>query len=105
MFAATTAPRLAVPSALKTPLMVDEPVTASAEVVAPVACKLSSVVRPVFDTEKSVVVAEAVEEPIANKVVLVSPLLAWIANLLNGEVVATPMLPVERMRRRSLLVL
>lgn len=40
----------------------------------PVVSKLASVTRPVFDIEKSVVVAEAVELAIAKSVVFVSPL-------------------------------
>ena len=36
----------------------------------------ASVVEPMFDTEKSVDVAEAVDEPMAKRVVLVEPLLA-----------------------------
>ncbi len=57
------------------------------------------VVRPVFETEKSVVVAVAVEEPIAKSVVAVSPLLAEMENLANGELVPTPRKPeVGRVR-------
>ena len=55
--------------------------------------KRPSVVVPVFDTEKSVEVAEAVDEPMAKRVVAVSPLLAAIENLANGELVPIPMLP------------
>ena len=49
--------------------------------------------RPVFEIEKRVVVAEAVEEPIAKSVVLVEPLLAWIENLAHGDEEATPSVP------------
>ena len=45
---------------------------------------------PVFDTEKSVVVADAVDEPIAKSVVLTSPLLACIAKRANGVVLPMP---------------
>jgi len=50
----------------------------------------ASEVEPIFDTEKSVVVADAVEDPIANSVVAVSPLLAATENLANGELVPRP---------------
>jgi len=52
-----------------------------------------SVALPALETEKSVVVAEAVDEPMAKRVVAVSPLLVWMANLANGEVVPRPILP------------
>ena len=52
-----------------------------------------SVVLPVFATEKSVVVAEAVEEPIAKRLVLVSPLLVCIESLAYGEDVPMPSAP------------
>src|SRR5581483_9409823 len=58
-----------------------------------VALKLKIVARPVFEMLNSVVVALAVEEPIANNVFAVSPLLVWIANFANGELVPTPILP------------
>ncbi len=53
-----------------------------------------SVVEPVFETLNNVVVAEAVEEPMAKSVVLVEPLLAWIENFAQGEEEATPIVPV-----------
>ena len=48
-----------------------------------------------LETEKSVVVAEAVEEPMAKSMVLVSLLLAWTESLAKGEVDAMPTLPEE----------
>ncbi len=51
-----------------------------------------SVVEPVLLTLKSVVVADAVELPMAKSVVAVSPLLALIENLANGDVEPTPTL-------------
>src|SRR5262245_44957068 len=45
---------------------------------------------PVLEIAKSVVVADAVELPIANRVLAVSPLLAWIESLANGDEVPTP---------------
>lgn len=53
----------------------------------------ASVVEPVFEIEKSVVVPVAVDEPIAKRVWLVSPLLAAIENLANGEVEPMPKFP------------
>ena len=46
-------------------------------------------------TLKSVVVADAVEEPMAKSVVLAEPLFAWMENLAHGDVVAMPTLPVS----------
>ena len=46
-----------------------------------------------FEILNSVVVADAVEDPIANKVVAVSPALVWIANFANGDDEPTPILP------------
>ena len=51
---------------------------------------LEIVVEPVLETEKSVVVAEAVDEPMEKSVVLVSPSFAWTANLASGLVVPIP---------------
>lgn len=48
---------------------------------------------PVFETEKSVVVAEPVELAISNSLVFVSPLLALIENFAYGVDVPTPTLP------------
>ena len=48
---------------------------------------------PVFNTEKSVLVADAVEEPIAKSVVLVSPLFACTESFANGEVEPIPTFP------------
>jgi len=53
----------------------------------------AKVVEPMFDIEKSVVVAEAVEEPMAKSVVAVSPLFVAIENLANGVLVPTPTAP------------
>jgi hypothetical protein len=50
---------------------------------------------PLLSTVRRVVVAEAVDEAIANNVVFVSPLFAWIDSFANGEVVPIPNLPVE----------
>ena len=61
-------PRLAPPSALNTPVIVEEPVTARAEEVAPVAERLRTVVSPVLETEKRVVFAPVLEvEATANR--------------------------------------
>ena len=49
--------------------------------------------RPVLETEKRVVVALAVEEPIANRVVLVEPLFAWTESFAHGVVEAMPIEP------------
>ena len=48
---------------------------------------------PVFATEKSVVVAEAVEEPIAKSVVAVSPLFVCMENFAYGDEVPMPRAP------------
>ena len=65
--------------------------------VAPPCC----VSAPVFDIAKSVVVADAVDEPIAKSVVFVSPLFAWSESFANGEVVPRPKLPVAVRRACS----
>lgn len=62
------------------------------------------VTAPVLEMLKSVEVAEAVEEPIAKRVVLVSPLLEWMPNLANGEEVPTPMEPVVGRVKETLVV-
>ena len=49
--------------------------------------------RPTLSTENSVVVAEAVLEPIANNVVLVEPLFAWTDSFAHGEEDAIPIVP------------
>lgn len=59
----------------------------------------AAVVEPVFETEKRVVVAVAVEEPIAKSVVLVEPLFAWIANCAHGDVEAIPTVPLPKTRK------
>jgi hypothetical protein len=59
------------------------------------------VVEPVLSTEKSVVVADAVDEPMAKRVVLVPPLLAWIDERANGDVVPMATSPVSVMRNFS----
>ena len=46
--------------------------------------------RPVLETLKSVVVAFAVEDAMVKSVVVVSPLLAWMDNFVNGEDVPMP---------------
>ena len=51
------------------------------------------VVDPVFETAKSVDVADGVELEIWKSVVSVSPLFAAIPNLLVGDVVPMPMVP------------
>ena len=56
-------------------LIVPEASVVSARVV-PQAPKLPMVVLPMLDTAKSVVVPVCVDDPIANKVVLVAPLFA-----------------------------
>jgi len=82
-------------SELNTPPMVVEPVTASADEVAPpVTERFNAAARPVLLTLNKVEVADAVEDPMANSVVAVSPLLVWIANLANGELVPTPSEPL-----------
>lgn len=53
-----------------------------------------AVVEPVLLIEKRVVVAVAVDEPIAKSVVLVEPLFAWIANSAQGDEEAMPIVPV-----------
>ena len=74
---------------------------ATAATIVPLAFVLSrdevswkSVVEPVFDTENKVEVADAVEEPIANNIGFVPPLLAWIANCDHGVEEPTPSAPV-----------
>ena len=47
-----------------------------------------------LETANRVVVAVAVEEPIANSVVLVAPLFAWTESNPYGELVAIPNVPV-----------
>ena len=46
--------------------------------------------RPVLEMEKSVEVADWVDEPIAKSVLLVSPLFAWMERRAKGEVVPMP---------------
>jgi hypothetical protein len=53
-----------------------------------------SVVAPVLETLNSVVVAEAVEEPMAKSVLFVLPSYACTESFANGEVVPTPTFPV-----------
>ena len=47
-----------------------------------------------LSTLKSVVVALAVDDPMAKSAVLVEPLLAWRENVANGDEVAIPKAPV-----------
>ena len=65
-----------------------------AELPKPETTRLVLEARPVLSIEKSVVVALAVEEPIANRIVLVEPLFAWTESFAHGEEDATPMVPV-----------
>ena len=51
------------------------------------------VVLPVFETESKVVVAEAVDEPIAKSVVAVSPLFECIESFAYGDEVPIPRAP------------
>src|ERR1044072_416144 len=74
--------------------IVPEELVVSAEVPEQVPKVEASVVEPMFEMLNSVVVAEAVDEPIANSVVLVSPLLACTARRAYGLVEPTPNLPV-----------
>src|SRR4051812_10471586 len=48
---------------------------------------------PVLLILNRVVVALAVDEPIAKRVVLVEPLFAWMPNVANGDDVPIPILP------------
>ena len=57
-------------------------------------CESAVWIAPVLLIAKSVVVALAVDEPMLNSDVFVSPLFAWIANLPNGVVVPIPTLPL-----------
>ena len=91
-------------SELNGPEIVVDPVTANALVVPLVNEKLRPVSKPVLETLRSVEVAVAVDEPIANSTVLVPPLFACSERLANGEVVPIPKLPVLVMRARSLPV-
>ena len=52
------------------------------------------VTAPVFEIENNVEVAEAVEEPIAKRVVAVSPLLACTESFAKGVVVPMPAFPL-----------
>ena len=59
---------------------------------------------PVLLTLNSVVVALAVELPIAKSVELVSPLLAWMESLANGEVVPMPTFTVKTLFAEKVFV-
>ena len=84
--------RSARPPTLRVPPIVEDAVTASAEVVAPVAERLRSVVRPVFDMEKSVeFTPEEVVEEIAKSVVVADVLAAKILKSAVGFGVDEPM--------------
>ena len=76
--------------------MVEEPVTERlVEVAPPLRERLRPEMKPVFDIEKSVVVApSAVDEPIA-KSVWKFPVVeaAWMESCAKGEVVPKPTLP------------
>lgn len=96
---ATTAPEVGlmvrVPSAFETevtpPVPRQTPFTAKQPAV--MLKPFAAVVDPVFETENSVVVAEAVEEPIAKSVVLVEPSLPCTESCAYGDVEAIPMFP------------
>ena len=77
------------------------PETARFVVVAAPPASEVKVARPVFEIEKSVVVALAVEEPTANRVVAVSPLLPWMESFAQGVVVPMPRKPALVSRMRS----
>jgi hypothetical protein len=62
------------------------------------------VMAPVLEILKSVVVAVAVEEPMAKRVVLVSPVLALMESFAYGVLVLMPTLPVEVTASRSMLL-
>jgi hypothetical protein len=62
---------------------------------------LAMLTSPVLETLKSVVVAEAVEEPMAKSVLFVLPLNACTESFANGEVVPMPRFPEASMRKRS----
>ena len=64
-----------------------------AELPRPETMRLVVEARPTLSTENSVVVAEAVLEPIANNVVLVEPLFAWTDSFAHGEEDAIPIVP------------
>src|SRR6185437_4301220 len=76
---------------------VADPVTLSAATLRPVrnveVAAAFEVRIPVLSIEKSVVVAAAVDEPMAKSVVAVSPLFDWIANFANGVDVPMPIAP------------
>lgn len=61
------------------------------------------VVVPVLLTLKSVVVEFAVEEPIANRILLVSPLLACTESRAKGDVEPTPNCPEEGVKSVAIL--
>ena len=84
--------RSARPPTLSTPPMVEDAVTASAEVVAPVAERLRSVVRPVLEILKSVeFTPAAVVEEIAKSVVVAEVEAAKILKSAVGFGVDEPM--------------
>ena len=84
---------------MKAPPMVVEAVTERepVEVALPV-LRATEVSRPVLETEKSVVVAVAVEELMAKSTWLVSVVLAPMENFAKGEVVPTPTEPLPATR-------
>src|SRR3989338_3283926 len=75
--------------------------TANCALASPVPALSPKAASPVLSIENNVVVALAVEEPMAKRVALVSPFWAWSENLANGEVVPTPVLPPVEIRKRS----
>src|SRR3989344_5508916 len=95
---AMSAERLALsaPPMLSAPPTVDDAVTARADVVAEVAERLSRVTRPVLETEKSVVVAEAVEDAMRKRLVVApsAPFCVATVSCASGEEVPMPKLPV-----------
>lgn len=65
---------------------------------------LATVVVPVFETLKSVVVAFAVDEAMANSVVLVAPLFACTESCANGVEVPTPNVPPSEPSARPTVI-
>ena len=85
---------LSAPPMLRIDETVEEPLTASAlEVAPPVTERFRAATRPVLSMLNSVVVAVAVEEPMANNKVFVSVARAWIESLAKGLVEPRPRLP------------
>ena len=62
-------------------------------------------VLPSEETEKSVEVADAVEDAIKNTFLFVSPLFALIASFANGDVEPTPTFPDVARKREDVAVM